>query len=730
MSISREHRDAARRVYEQLNDSAMQRRLRAERAMSFAAVYWQPGDYDRDVLVRELKRMRELGFDTVRFHTAKPTETSPGEYDFTRTDDWLDAAADAGIGVCLHVVETMRRPSDALLAEAGMSLADYEAGELTDAKRALLERTIRPIIEHVREHPALRLLAAGGEPGVSQLGLEHDDDKAAFAHWLERKYGTVEALDAAWNLYPQRGRLIAPTFDEAWRVLEGFDVSPTITGVHRAKMNYGAGRDLLRFLTDKTLQRQAAKIEIIRSCDDRHPLLIGSHQLFANQPAMRWDIGAWARLADQHFCSLHPAWHFELVEGELDRMVYAQARMTRDYFKHGWTSCFETVGGPVQYSGGYGNAMSPGLMRRMTLAYLAAGNVNFSFWTWNARPGGWEAGEYGLTSLSGKLTPWAQTAGEVIRAAQAHRDELWEATDDPHVGLLESWEMDAIVNFEPERHEFKSAAATFARGTRLQAVRARVGAHRALQNHQLPYEVLTSDELLAGIACRYPVIYLPHGRAISDAVLDALTEFVQRGGRLVADVPLGFLDDCGKLRRPGPDSAQGKLFGAWFDNIHDARTQPRHVGDARVAHFFADVELCGASVVETFDDGSPAMTEHRLGKGTAVLVGFDPARECQRPGNAAMEAVIASVCGSGYERGWSSDAPMAFRRHCEAAHHYFLFNDTPQPLNATLEVHDATLDEMVDVLSGKTLSGDGRFDVPVDALSAVWLRGAAAGRTG
>ena len=74
-----------------------------------------------------------------------------------------------------------------------------------------------------------------------------------------------------------------------------------------------------------------------------------------------------------HTTSIHLSWHFESVAGEVDLPVYLQARATRDYFKAGFTSAFETTGGAVQFSGGYGNHMDVGLMRRLCL-HLAAGN--------------------------------------------------------------------------------------------------------------------------------------------------------------------------------------------------------------------------------------------------------------------------------------------------------------------------------------------------------------------
>ena len=98
------------------------------------------------------------------------------------------------------------------------------------------------------------------------------------------------------------------------------------------------------------------------------------YDLFANQASCLWDNTKLGKVADGIGTSVHLSWHFEPVDGEVDRPVYIQARMTRDMAKGKPTACWEATGGPVQFSGGYGNSMSAGLMRRLCMAYLAAGN--------------------------------------------------------------------------------------------------------------------------------------------------------------------------------------------------------------------------------------------------------------------------------------------------------------------------------------------------------------------
>lgn len=720
-NISPEDFAAAKAAYRALNDSPMQQRLREKREWFCGAVWWKPGDCDLDYLLAELRRMKEVGFDSVRFHNIPPewdprTET----FDFSKADAWLDAAEQAGMRVTMH--GQTRNPSDAFLAKHGITREAYERSHLDEpAMQEMLAAWMGPVLEHFLPRDSIIGYELMGEPGAGQGDIENDYDRPRFAQWLKDKYGTIEALDKAWNIYPEKGKLIADSFETAHEVLEGFKASRAVSGVHRAKMNYGAGRDLYRYLTDKFLSRARQLTAIFRRFDTRHIIMRGSHQLMVNPAALRWDFGQWARSADMHFSSIHLPWHFEAVQGEVDRPVMMEAKQTRDYFKDGFTSAFETIGGAVQYSGGYGTAMSAGLIRRHVISYLAAGNLSMAFWTWNHRPGGWEAGEYGMTSMSGRLTPWVKEIGKTAKGMARYIDELWEADGEPRVGLLQDWDSDCIYNFEPERHDVQEGVGQFGKGVVLQASRARIGAARALMNQHVPFEYVMTEELLEGIACRYPVLYAPHLRSLSTEVVEQLIGYVEKGGRLVADVQFAFMDPWGKMHPVGEGQLQDRLFGAFVDVIHDARTVSQRVDGVGIEGFYADIVPTVAKVIARFEDGRPAVTEARLGKGTAVLVGFDAARMCWKPGRGDVEAMIGELTMADAARTWRCNAPLAVRRRCDAADHYFLINDGPA-MTARIHAGDARYINATDVLGGEAVDCDGTIAVPVGQESATWVR--------
>jgi hypothetical protein len=531
----------------------------------------------------------------------------------------------------------------------------------------------------------------------------------------------VRALNEAWYPHPLPSKPEVKSFETAWVALEGFKAKEEISGVNRAMRNYGAARDMIEFLEEKSRRASRRLISLIKEISPEKPVVIGSHQLLANQPAHRWNHTRWARECDIFSTSIHIPWHFELTNGEIDRPALMQAKLTRDYKKDGVTTAYETTGGSVQYSGGYGVGMTPGLMERLFLSYLAAGHTRVAFWTWNPRPAGWEAGEYGLIQLDGEIAPHGKTAGEIAQALDRWVDELTTARHGPKVAILESWDTDAILTLEPQRHDLQEGP-RWARGTEQQAVRARVGTARALLNAHIPFDYLTADELVENEGSEYPCLIVPHARALSNKVLEILMHYVERGGVLLADVQFGFLDAHGKIRFADQNDLRQKIFGATITNIHDSATCPRRVNDQAIEGFFGDLKLCDPNtrILARFDDGKPAVTCFPSGKGKSILAGFDLSRECLNPGNKEFEQLIVSLLGDRVVSNWKCTAPLAWRRRGEGVDHYFLFNDQGAK-TYFLSMSDGKV-ELLDAVTGEELGEGDWFPIEMEAGSAKWLR--------
>lgn len=688
----------------------------SNRGVFSAVMYWAPHRETDDALAREhFRKIRDTGFDTIRI--APPSQVLlPDEgFQLDWPARWLDAAADFGLSAIVHAFEV---PAPHTLAALGVTEADWPTLYAdSEAYIALMDTWVAPVAQRFADHPALRIWAGPGEPPPGQGRLVTDEDRRRFAAYLEAQYGDIERLDHAWNICPALGYRIAENFEHATRLVDGFDVDPTVNGVHRAKLNHGAGRDLLRFLTDARLDKARVMVDRIRAEDPNHPVYLGAHQLFANNPQWIWDNAELAKIADGHGVSMHLSWHFERVDGEIDRPAFIMARMARDAAKAAPTAVWEATGGPVQFSGGFGNHMSPALMRRLSLACLAAGHTGLGYWTWNTRPGGWEVNEYGLLGRDGEPTSWAHAAGQIATAMQRYAEELAAASTPANttadVGILMNWDSEAVYCFEPPRHDHD---------VRQMPRDAWVGAARALTNMGVPFAFIDAAELLAdpvAAAGSWPRLLATHLRSVDDALLVALEAYVQAGGRLVADVSFALLDRWGKLRPKPP-----QWLGARLNAIHDTRTQSRLVQGVPIDGFYGDLAIDDpqTQVIACFDDASPAAALTMHGQGAVVTLAFDPALMCLKPGRSDVERLLIQLIDPTAQ---NNTCPIfVHHRTSPQADHVFLINPGPTAMATVVRKHPGNTD-ITNVLTGESLSAmpsHVQVQVQVPAEDAVWIR--------
>jgi beta-galactosidase len=351
-----------------------------------------------------------------------------------------------------------------------------------------------------------------------------------------------------------------------------------------------------------------------------------------------------------------------------------------------------------------------GVMTQLMLSYLAAGFRGFGFWCWSARTAGTEAGEYAI--LDRNLQPCERSVrmGHIGRAARRLRDELWAARKEPLVGVFNDFDSEAI---------WAAMAVNGRDHYKHWGIRARIGVSRALINANVPWEYVTARDLRAGLAPRYKAIVLPATLGIARDVLDILREYVRGGGRVVMDCPGAWYDEYGRLLATGEGTAFGETFGCTIRDYQYSRNVPRSIDDRRLEGFVADLGLLGADVLATYDTGAAAVTENRLGDGTAVFIGCEAARMCDRPGDADAEARLLRWTLGELESPYACDGAIVYRQAAPAADHYFLINDGPAA-TTTLDTKAFRYARAEDAVTQEELPPGEPIDL--EAYSGRWLR--------
>jgi beta-galactosidase len=699
-------------LYDRQHDSPLQQKFRRLAPVPIGVVFlpWA-GCTEADVRMH-YRMMRQLGFNNLKQVMGSP--------------DWPE-----------HELLRIALEEDVIPFWYGEGGWD----DITPALRARLGIPAEVPMTEVRRDPRMRAyqkqvlmrqLEAGrgrredlgknffGEPDP----VLREGDVALFRTWVRARYPVLEDLVRAWNLR-EVGISRAHGPYVSW---DDFARDPLATPLARGDdpapapgREYGFVRDVLRFKADTNIEAiRRSRQPAIEGQPMRAGGEMGLFLPFASRGTDMEGIAQSMTDLGSFYPSLHLAWHFEEVDYEVTRSIYMMSSICVDWFKGGWTGIWESTGGPQQFSGGkgwddHGAAGTPGFtvnegtITQLLLSYLAGGAKGAGIWAWNPRHAGWESGEFALLDRTMQPGARAIRAGRIAQAAERLRDELWQAHKEPLVGVFINWDNEAIwaAVAGPGRTHFKHYP-----------VQARVGISRALINANVPWEHVTPSDLRAGLAARYRVIYLPAHVAINEELFPLFDAFVRQGGRLVADAPVAWWNERGRLLTTASGSPFERIFGSTIRDYQYSSNVPRQLGDHALQGFILELGPTDAAVVERFQTGEPAVTENRLGLGTAVLLAADASFAMRRAGNEAMERWTLRHALGALRPNFACDGAIAYRLAAPAADHYFLMNDGPAT-TARFDFRELVYRSLSDVLTGEPVDPG---SVAVEAFGGRWLR--------
>ncbi len=701
-------------------DCERQQALRQIAPMPFGAVPIVRDDMDEADVRKHLRWMKELGFNSIKqfMNSARwPLET-------------LERMA-LEEGLCpWWYGEGGWEPIDAALCEQLGLDPDAPMSELREHPR--MQEHQRAVWEKRIGWPRIKLnpeQQAGfhqdgkqQRPGAKAFGTDASLPDWAVPHfveWLQQEYGDLSRLNDAWNTDVMRGSLRKAY--ESWAEVEA---EPWVEPARE----YGRVRDVLRFKAAIKAEEVSALCAQSRKRDPWEPNRVGGEMgiflPFASRGTDMELLADAVKETGSFYPSIHLCWHFEETAFEVARPVYMQAAMMVDWNKGGWTAPWESTGGPQQTSGAKamlypamaeeqpGFSVDAGVMTQLLLSYLAAGCKGAGLWSWNARLAGFEGGEYALLDRNEQLCERTRRVGEIAKAANRYRDELWASLREPQVGILVDFDNEAVwaAMSQAMRTLFK-----------YRGVEGRIGAARACIDASVPFEHITGRDLEAGLASRYPVLYLPSFLGLKRSHLPLLTEYVKQGGRLVMDMPGGCYDERGRVlwTRKGTDFEQ--LFGCELSDLqYSGNNVQWSLEGMELEGYTADLSPSTAKVLAEYDHGSPAITENQLGEGTAVLLGWEAARSCYRPGHTvAQEKLIQALLAGGESFVKCEGQAVAYRLAGKEADHYFLINEgDAAEAHLTRLPYDYTTAR--DVLTGEMLDLDAALLVGKD--NGLWIR--------
>ena len=567
----------------------------------FGADY-NPEQWPESVWAQDVALMQQAGVNLVSLgiFSWALLEPEPGRHDFGWLDRVVDVLHDGGIGIDMATATAAPPPwfsqahPDSLPTRSDGSVLWWGSRQAycpsSPEYREAAAQMSGLIATRYAAHPAVRMWHVNNEYGCHVAQCFCDVSAAAFRTWLQARYGELSALNAAWgtSFWSQRysawEQVLPPRDSPTWR-------NPT------------QQLDWWRFNSDELLTLFRAERDAVRAVSDL--------PLTTNFMASRFkplDYAKWAPEMDlvsndHYLVGEDPAPEVELaLSADLTRGLAGQAP---------WL-LMESSTSAVNWQP-RNLAKTPGQLRRNALQHLARGADGIMFFQWRASQAGAEKYHSGLVPHAGTDSKvWREVVelGGLLQSMAEVRGTRVVAD----VAIL--WDYEAWWAVELDSHP--SQDVTF-----LAAVRSyyeclwRAGVTADFVH---PEADLTSYRLVLA-----PSLYL-----MSDAAAKAVTEYVRSGGCMVVSYFSGIVDEQDHVRLGGYPGALREVLGVrveeFFPLAAGQRVQLSGGGTAGV--WVELLATTGAEPLQTYVDGplpgTPAMTRHAFGEGTAWYVATTP----------------------------------------------------------------------------------------------------------
>ena len=613
---------------------------------------YNPEQWPREVWDEDVRLMREAGVNLVTLGVFAwgTVETSDGVRDWSWLDDAVALLHRHGIGVDL-ATPTAAPPSWLLSAhpEIAPVLADgYREPPggrnawcpASPLYRRYALRHVAALAERYGHHPAVRLWHVGNELGGGNARCYCDVSAAAFRHWLAARYGSLEAVNAAWGT-AQWGHRYG-----AWD-----EIDPP-RGRHGAP-NPGLFLDYERYSSDALLAHYLAEKEVL----ERHSAVPVTTNMMVGAGAQVVDYAAWAP-----HTAVAANDHYTLVDDPLREqdLAFAADRMRgMSADRRPWLLMETSTGGPSWQQ--RNRAKEAGEIERNALAHVARGSDGVLFFQWRASRAGAEQFHSAMLPHSGtRSRVWREvvTLGAHLRAlAEVQGTRVEPARAAIVVDDVAGWALQH--GLKPHRG--------LRYGRELRAW------HRALWERQVLCDVVPPWADLDA----YDLVIVPTLLVVDDEVARRVAAVPERGGTLLVTYLSGVCEPDAQVRTGGFPGAFRDVLGAWSDELYPLQVGEQVLLDdgGRVEDWTERVHLDGADAVVRYTSGplagGPAVTRRAVGRGAAWYV------SAALPPDGVDRVTARLLDDSGVPRTVEADPGVeAVRRVGDDRSYLFLLNHT------------------------------------------------------
>jgi len=631
---------------------------------------YNPEQWGPDVWAEDVALMRQAGVDLVAINIFgwSHIEPRPGEYRFDRLDAIIELLHANGICVNLGTGTsspppwlTTLHPEILPMTEDGTTRYPGGRQAWCPSSPVFRERAlalVEKVAERYGRHPAIALWHVSNELGCHNALCYCDDTAGAFRVWLQSRYQTIDALNAAW------GTSFWSQQYGAWNEI----LTPRLTLSSR---NPGQVLDFHRFSSDELLDYYRRETAVLR----RHSSVAVTTNFMVTAHIRNLDYWTWAPevdiVANDHYLD------HRLAEPTTE-LAFA-ADLTRGLAQGEPWLLMEQATGAVNWQP-HNVAKTPGEMTRNSLSHVARGADGICFFQWRASLQGSEKFHSALVPHAGTDTVlWREVValGETL----GRLAEVTGSTVVADAAIIFSWESWWAGDGESR----PSHAVRY-----LDQVHA---AYAALHNLGVTVDVVAPGADLS----RYRLVVAPSLYLVSDADAQNLNDYVDAGGHALVTFFSGIVDEDDRVRPGGYPGAFRQMLGITVEEF--SPLLPGHVlaldSGAAASLWTERLRSTGAEVIASYLDGPlpgiPAITRNRHGAGDAwyLATALEAGALTDLLRTICREARVTAVCPEG------DGTIEVVRRAGPAADYLFIINHGPDDIELPAAGHELVTDETI-----------------------------------
>lgn len=443
----------------------------------------------------------------------------------------------------------------------------------------------------------------------------------AFRVWLRKKYGTLKALNEAWNtefwghtIYDWE-EIVLPN-----ALGEGLD---WCNGTAFA----GISIDYARFNSDSMLENFKMERNAIRSVDQKTPVTTNLMGTFKQLDYFKWakemDVVSWDNYPSYDTPVSLTAMQHDLMRG-LKQQPFMLMEQTPS--QQNWQK--------------YNSLKRPGQMRAQSYQTLAHGADTIQFFQLRRSVGGCEKFHGAVIAHAGsENTRVFREVAQLGAELESFGDRTLGSRNEAEVGLIFDWDNYWALEYTSGPSEDLKYV------------------DQIHQYYQYFYKKNIGVDMIPVDAdfSKYKIVVAPVLYMVKDGMKEALENFVKNGGILITTFMSGIVGQSDNVYLGGYPGPLREMAGVWVEEIDALAPEQKNKakfadGSTAACGLLCDLmHLEGAKALASYEEdfyaGMPAASKNTYGKGTTYYIAtqFEEEGLAKILDQAVQEAGVSSV---------------------------------------------------------------------------------------